>query len=362
MRIGINGFGRIGRLALRSLLQRRPDLEVAAINDRGAPEINAYMFKYDSTYGTYPGQIEAQGNYLLIEGRKIYMLSHLNPLEIPWADLGVELVIEATGVFRDADKAAAHLEAGARRVLITAPSKGVPVTVVMGVNQDAYDPTVHQIVSAASCTTNCLAPVAKVLLNTFGIQHGVMSTIHSYTNDQRILDKSHPDPRRARAAAANIIPTTTGATRALGEVIPALANKFRGISYRVPTITVSVVDLVVELEHPATEEEVNSAFRRAASGYLNGILTLTHEPVVSSDLKGMHYSAIVDGLSTVVVPDSKMVRVVAWYDNEWGYASRVVDLAHYMIEHEVEQVPSPGPWHVTEEEIAQRLVVAEFES
>ena len=356
MRIGINGFGRIGRLVLRIALERDPGLEIVAVNTRGNAEINAHLFRFDSTYGPYPGQVEVDGDVMWVNGRGIRFTSFVNPLEIPWADLGVELVIESTGVFTKAELAAAHLQAGARRVLVTAPSKGADVTVVMGVNHEAYDPEHHTIVSAASCTTNCLAPVVRVLLDEFGIESGTMSTIHAYTNSQQILDKSHKDPRRSRAAAANIIPTTTGAAKALREVIPEIGDRVQGVAYRVPILTVSVIDLVVNLEQPAEAEAINAAFRRAALGPLFGILNVSDLPLVSADFKGASYSAIVDAPMTSVVPGSSMARVVAWYDNEWGYASRVVDLARLMVDREdTLQAFSPrGRW-VAEAEIHRRL-------
>jgi len=334
MRIGINGFGRIGRLVLRSALARGVDLDVVAINDRGDSQINAHLFRFDSTYGPFHGHVEVDDDQIIIDGRSISIVSHLNPIEIPWRDLGVELVIESTGAFANAEQAKAHLLAGAERVLVTAPSKGADVTLVLGVNEHDYNPVKHHIISAASCTTNGLAPMAKVLHEHFGIRYGVMNTVHSYTNDQRILDRSHNDPRRARAGAENIIPTTTGATRALGEVIPSLAGKFHGISYRVPTITVSVIDLVAELERVTTVAEINKAFALTAIGPMAGVLGYTDLPLVSSDFRGDSRSSIVDGLMTAILPDERMIHVVSWYDNEWGYASRVADLASFISEHE----------------------------
>jgi glyceraldehyde 3-phosphate dehydrogenase len=332
MRIGINGFGRIGRLFLRSALERGVDLDIVAINDRGDAEINAHLFQFDSTYGPFRGRVVVGNGEIIIDGRSISIGSHLNPLDIPWRDLGVELVIESTGVFTTADQAAAHLQAGAERVLVTAPGKGADVTLVAGVNEEDYDPAEDQIISAASCTTNALAPVAKVLYEQFGLCSGVMNTIHAYTNDQRILDRSHKDPRRARAGAENIIPTTTGATKALGDVIPALAGKFHGVSYRVPTITVSVIDLTAKLERPAAVTEINAAFAYAASGPMAGVLGYTNLPLVSSDFRGDSRSSIVDGLMTALLSSEGMIRVVSWYDNEWGYASRIADLASYISE------------------------------
>jgi glyceraldehyde 3-phosphate dehydrogenase (phosphorylating) len=332
MKIGINGFGRIGRLVLRSALTRGVNLDIIAINDRGAARINAHLFQFDSTYGAFQGCVEAEDDRIIIDGWPITIVSHLNPLDIPWHALGVDLVIEATGAFTEVQQAAAHLQAGAERVLVTAPCKGGDVTLVVGVNEHDYNPAEHQIISAASCTTNGLAPVAKVLHERFGLRSGMMSTIHAYTNDQRILDRSHEDPRRARAGAENIIPTSTGATKALGQVIPALVGKFHGVSYRVPTITVSLIDLVVELEQIAAVKEINASFALAAAGPLSGVLGYTDLPLVSSDFRGDSRSSIVDGLMTATLGDGRTVRVVCWYDNEWGYASRVADLASFISE------------------------------
>lgn len=340
MNIGINGFGRIGRLVLRSALARGVDLDVVAINDRGDAEMNAHLFQFDSTYGPFRGHVEAEGDSIVIDGKPITITSHLNPLEIPWHKLGVDLVIEATGAFTTGSQAAAHLQAGAHRVLVTAPCKGSDITLVAGVNERDYNPAEHLIISAASCTTNGLAPIAKVLHEQFGLLSGMMSTIHSYTNDQSIHDRSHKDPRRARAAAENIIPTTTGATKVLGQVIPALAGKFHGVSYRVPTITVSVIDLVAELERAVTVTEINAAFTFAANGQLAGILGYTDLPLVSSDFRGDSRSSIVDGLMTAILPQERMIHVVGWYDNEWGYASRVADVANYISECERSSISS----------------------
>jgi glyceraldehyde 3-phosphate dehydrogenase (phosphorylating) len=355
MKIGINGFGRIGRLVLRSALARGVDLDIVAINDRGEAQINAHLFQFDSTYGPFLGRVEAEDDRIMIEGRPIAMVSHLNPLDIPWRELGVELVIEATGVFTTADQAAAHLQAGAERVLVTAPSKGADVTLVVGVNEHDYDPVEHQIISAASCTTNALALIARVLHERFGIRYGIMNTIHAYTNDQRILDRSHKDPRRARAGAENVIPTTTGATKALGEVIPALAGKFHGISYRVPVITVSVLDLVVELERAVPVAEINAAFAIATRESLAGILGYTDLPLVSSDFRGDSRSSIVDGMMTTVLSDENMIHVVGWYDNEWGYASRIADLASFISECE-RSGPRPERVRVVEREQIERAL------
>ena len=361
MRIGINGFGRIGRLFLRIALEREPSLDIVAVNTRGTPEVNAYLFEFDTTYGPFPGRVELDGHTMWVNGRPIQFTSYLNPLDIPWLDLGVDLVIESTGVFSDAEVAAAHVQAGARRVLVTAPSQGADVTIVMGVNEQDYDPEQHTIISAASCTTNCLAPVVRVLLDEFGIEGGMMSTIHAYTNSQRILDKSHKDPRRSRAAAANIIPTSTGATRALRLVIPEIGDRIQGLAYRVPTLTVSVIDLTVTLEREATAEAINAAFRRAAQTRLLGILHLNERPLVSSDFKGSPYSAVVDGPTTSVVPGTRMAHVVAWYDNEWGYANRVVDVARMIVSRErAAPAFSPRGHMVASAEIQRRILLGDM--
>src|SRR5579859_4231166 len=329
-RIGINGFGRIGRQSLKAMLERySQDIEVVAINDLTDTKTNAHLLKYDSTYGRFPGEVEATEDSLIVNGHKIKVLSQRDPGQIPWSDLGVELVIESTGLFTDGDKAAAHLRGGAKKVIISAPAKGEDLTIVLGVNENMYDPAKHTIISNASCTTNCLAPTAKVLNDAFGIERGLMNTIHSYTNDQRIQDQVHTDLRRARAAAVNIIPTTTGAARALALVIPELKGRFDGMSLRVPTLTVSIVDFVATLRKEASVEAINNAFKEAAAGPLKGILTYTEDPVVSSDFRGDAHSSIVDGLSTMVLGNN-MVKVLAWYDNEWGYSSRVADLTHFL--------------------------------
>jgi glyceraldehyde 3-phosphate dehydrogenase len=329
-RVGINGFGRIGRQSLKAMLERYPhDLEVVAVNDLTDTRTNAHLLKYDSTYGQFPGEIEARADALIVNGHNVKVLSQRDPALIPWGDLGIELVIESTGLFTDASKAAAHLKGGAKKVIISAPAKGEDLTIVLGVNENMYDPAKHNIISNASCTTNCLAPTAKVLNDAFGIEHGLMNTIHSYTNDQRILDQVHKDLRRARSAGANIIPTTTGAARALALVIPELKGRFDGMSLRVPTITVSVVDFVATVRKEATKDALNDAFKQAANGSLNGILAYTDEPLVSSDFRGNSHSAIVDGLSTMVL-GGNMVKVMSWYDNEWGYSCRIADLTHFM--------------------------------
>ncbi len=329
-RVGINGFGRIGRQSFKAMLDFYPnDLEVVAINDLFDTQTNSHLLKYDSTYGRFPGTVEAQGDSLVVNGKAIKVFALKDPAQLPWKDLGVDLVIESTGVFTDAAKAAAHIQAGAKKVIISAPAKGEDITIVLGVNEDKYDPKKHNIVSNASCTTNCLAPAAKVIFDNWGIKRGLMTTVHAYTNDQRILDLPHRDLRRARAAALNIIPTTTGAARALALVIPELKGKFDGFSLRVPTPTVSTVDFVAELDKPATVAEINEAFKAAANGRMKGILDITMEPLVSTDFRGDTHSSIIDGPSTMVI-EGTMVKVVSWYDNEWGYSTRVADLANFM--------------------------------
>lgn len=329
-RVGINGFGRIGRQSMKAILERYPrDIEVVAVNDLTDTKTNAHLLKYDSTYGRFPGEVEATADALVVNGHNIKVISQRDPAQIPWGDLGVQLVIESTGFFTDAAKASAHLKGGAKKVIISAPAKGEDLTIVLGVNDDMYDPAKHNIISNASCTTNCLAPTAKVLNDTFGIERGLMNTIHSYTNDQRILDQVHPDLRRARSAGVNIIPTTTGAARALALVIPELKGRFDGMSLRVPTVTVSVVDFVATVRKETTREAINDAFKAAAAGPLKGILAFTDEPLVSTDFRGDSHSSIVDGLSTMV-SGGNMVKVIAWYDNEWGYSSRVADLTNFI--------------------------------
>jgi len=325
VRVGINGFGRIGRQTLKALLERAPDVEVVAVNDLVDTSLNALLFKHDSTYGAYPGTVDHTEDSLIIDGRQIRVLKEAEPAKLPWRDLGVDIVVESTGRFTDAEKARAHLEAGARKVIITAPAKGEDVTIVLGVNDAVYDPDRHHIISNASCTTNCLAPAAKVVHDLCTIERGLMNTIHSYTNDQRILDVAHKDPRRARAAGQNIIPTTTGAAKALALVIPDLKGKFDGFSLRVPTPTVSVVDFTADVARPTSVEELNEAFRAAAAGPMKGILGVSDEPLVSSDFRGDDRSSIIDAKSTMVMGGT-MVKVIAWYDNEWGYSCRVADL------------------------------------
>jgi glyceraldehyde 3-phosphate dehydrogenase (phosphorylating) len=329
VRVGINGFGRIGRQSLKAILERAPDVEVVAVNDLVDTAMNALLFKHDSTYGAYAGTVEHTDDSLVIDGRTIKSLQVKDPATLPWGDLGVDVVVESTGIFTDATKAAAHLEAGASKVLISAPAKGEDVTIVLGVNEDTYDPAKHHIISNASCTTNCLAPAAKVVHDNWIIKRGLMNTIHSYTNDQRILDVAHKDPRRARAAGQNIIPTTTGAAKALALVIPDLKGKFDGFSLRVPTPTVSVVDFTAVLERPATAEELNEAFRTAAAGPLKGILGVSDEPLVSTDFRGDTRSSIIDAQSTMSL-GGDFVKVITWYDNEWGYSCRIADLVAYI--------------------------------
>lgn len=329
-RIGINGFGRVGRQSLKAILERHPrELEVVAINDLTDPLTNAHLLKYDSTYGRFPGEISATEDALFVDGHPIQVLAQRDPAQMPWRELGIDLVIESTGHFTAAEKAAGHLRSGAKKVIISAPAKGEDLTIVLGVNESMYDPERHHIISNASCTTNCLAPTAQVLHKAFGIERGFMNTIHAYTNDQRILDQVHKDLRRARSAGVNIIPTTTGAARALSLVIPELKGRFDGMSVRVPTITVSLVDFVATLQKETTREQVNAIFQEAATGPLKGILDYTEEPLVSSDLCGDPHSAIIDGLSTMVIGGT-MVKVIAWYDNEWGYSCRIADLAAFV--------------------------------
>jgi len=330
IRAAINGFGRIGRNVLRCAKQSgQTDIDFVAVNDLTDAATLAHLLRYDSVHGRYPGTIEVSENGLLVDGDEISVLSQRDPGELPWRDLGVDIVIEATGFFRDHASASKHLEAGAKKVIISAPAKNEDVTIVLGVNQDAYEPENHHIISNASCTTNCLAPVVKVLSDSFGFRHGLMTTIHSYTNDQRILDLPHKDLRRARAAAVSMIPTTTGAARATGLVFPEVAGRIDGMAIRVPTADVSIIDLVAELEQDVTAEEVNAAFRAASEGPMSGIMGVSDEPLVSVDYTGDPRSSVIDALSTSVM-DGRMVKVLSWYDNEWGYSSRVVDLVRYV--------------------------------
>ena len=329
IRVGINGFGRIGRQSLKALIERTPDVEVVAVNDLVDTEINALLFKHDSTYGAYPGEVDHTADALIIDGREIKVLKEKDPAALPWGKLGVDIVLESTGLFTEADKARAHLDAGAHKVVISAPAKNEDITIVLGVNEARYDPASHHIISNASCTTNCLAPAAKVVHDLLGIERGLMNTIHSYTNDQRILDVAHKDPRRARAAGLNIIPTTTGAAKALALVIPDLKGKFDGFSLRVPTPTVSVVDFTADVSRATSVTELNDAFREAAAGPMQGILGVSDEPLVSTDFRGDSRSSIIDADSTMVLGGT-MVKVISWYDNEWGYSCRVADLIGYV--------------------------------
>ncbi|MHC9539881.1 MAG: type I glyceraldehyde-3-phosphate dehydrogenase [Vulcanimicrobiota bacterium] len=329
LKVAINGFGRVGRQVLKAFLHKYPDVEVVAINDITDAKTNAHLFKYDSNYGKYPGTVEAKDNELIIDGKHIKVLSEKDPSKLPWGELGVVIVVESTGIFTDAEKAKAHIAAGAKRVIISAPAKNEDITIVMGVNEKMYDPEKHHIVSNASCTTNCLAPAAKVVHDNFRILKGLMTTIHSYTNDQKILDLPHKDLRRARAAGLSMIPTSTGAAKAVALVIPDLKGKVDGFAIRVPTPTVSVVDFVCVLEKSTTAEELNAAFKKASEGEMKGFLGYSDEPLVSIDYKEDERSSIVDALSTKVI-DGNLVKILTWYDNEWGYSVRVADLAHYM--------------------------------
>jgi glyceraldehyde 3-phosphate dehydrogenase len=327
MRVGINGFGRIGRQSFRAILERHPqELDVVAINDLYDTETNAHLLRYDSNYGAFPGTVEARQDAIVVNGKEVRVFAEREWTNLPWGDLGVELVIEASGVGTAREMAEKHLKAGAGKVLITAPARGEDITIVLGVNHTQYDPEKHHIISNASCTTNGLAPVVKVLLDNFGIERGMMTTIHSYTNSQALLDVAKKDLREARAAALNIVPTSTGAARAVALVLPQLKGKVDGLAYRVPTPTVSIVEFVANLERATTAEEVNAALRRAAAGELKGILAVTDEPLVSMDLKGNSNSSIVDAQLTMVI-GSTLAKVAAWYDNEWGYACRVSDVA-----------------------------------
>ena len=327
VRVGINGFGRIGRLAFRAA--RGKDIEIVGINDLTDAKTSAHLLKWDSIHGPYPGTVEAAENAIIVDGKKIPISAERDPAKLPWKQLGAKIVIESTGVFTDRDKAALHLQAGAERVIISAPAKNPDATIVLGVNDKEYDPAKHKIVSNASCTTNCLAPVAKVLNDSFGIEKGWMTTIHAYTNDQVTLDFPHKDLRRARAAGVSMIPTSTGAAKAIGEVLPALKGKLDGYAMRVPTSDVSVVDLSVILTRDATAETINEAMKKAAEGPLEGILQYCDEPLVSIDFRGNPHSSILDALSTKVM-DGTFAKVLSWYDNEWGYSCRVVDLALLM--------------------------------
>jgi len=339
VKVGINGFGRIGRLTLRSILDKYPkDIEVVALNDLFDSKTNAHLFKYDTNYGPYKGTVVAEDKDIVIDGKKVFVYAEKDPNKIPWSDHGAQIVVEGTGVFTDAKGdpekgkagANAHLKGSVKKVIITAPAKNEDATIVLGVNDAMYDPKAHNIISNASCTTNCLAPVAKVLQDEFGIEQGFMTTIHSYTNDQRVADQAHNDLRRARAAAMNMIPTTTGAAKAISLVIPELKGKMQGFSMRVPTATVSVVDLTLTTEKPVSAEVINAAMKAASEGKMKGILGYTDDPVVSMDFKGDSRSSIFDGLMTMVLGD-KFAKVLAWYDNEWAYSERVADMIDLMV-------------------------------
>ena len=326
--VGINGFGRIGRNVFRAALNN-PEINIVAVNDLTDAKTLAHLLKYDSVHGILDAEVKADGDAIIVNGKRIQVLAERNPVDLPWGKMGVEIVVESTGIFTAKEKAEAHIQAGAKKVIISAPATGEDVTIVLGVNEDKYDPKNHHVVSNASCTTNCLAPFVKVLNDSFGVKRGMMTTVHSYTNDQQILDLPHKDLRRARAAAENIIPTTTGAAKAVGLVLPELQGKLNGFSLRVPTPNVSVTDLVAELDKSVTAEEINDALKTAAAGPMKGILDFSNEPLVSKDYNGNPHSSIVDGLSTMVI-DGNMVKVVSWYDNEWGYSNRVIDLIAYI--------------------------------
>lgn len=330
-RIAINGFGRIGRQVTKALLENyKGTFDLVAVNDLSDVATNAHLFKYDTNYGKYDGTVEVDGSDIIIDGDRLQVLSERNPAELPWGDLGVDIVVESTGIFRDREQAAMHIEAGAKKVIISAPAKNEDITICMGVNHELYDAANHHVISNASCTTNCLAPAAKVVNDTFGIIQGVMTTVHAYTSDQRLVDVTHKDMRRARAAAMNIIPTTTGAAKAVALVVPELEGKFDGMAMRVPTSTVSVVDFVASVEKSGSTEELLAAFDAAAAGPMKGILDVSREPLVSSDFKGNAFSSIIDAEFSGFYGD--MVKVVTWYDNEWAYSVRVVDLCKYIVE------------------------------
>jgi glyceraldehyde 3-phosphate dehydrogenase len=330
IRIGINGFGRIGRQVYKAIRERYDkEIEVVAVNDIGRIQTMTHLLKYDTNYGRFPGEVTAREDGFVAGGDEVRVLAERDPARLPWGELGVDIVVESTGLFRKRDKAKLHLEAGARKVIITAPAKDEDLTIVLGVNEEMYDPARHHIVSNASCTTNGLAPVAKALFERFGIEKGILTTVHSYTNSQRLLDLEAEDPRDARAAALNIVPSETGAAKAVGLVIPQLAGKFTGMAFRVPTPTVSVIDFTAVLSKPATVEEINRTMKEYAEGPMKGILAYSEEPLVSSDLKGDPHSSIFSALDTLVI-GGNLAKVIAWYDNEWGYSMRVADLAHYL--------------------------------
>ncbi|GAB1476636.1 type I glyceraldehyde-3-phosphate dehydrogenase [Bacillota bacterium] len=330
VKVGINGFGRIGRNAFKIAVENSELFEIVAINDITDPKTLAHLLKYDSCFGKFNGDVEATENSIIVNGKEIKILAVRNPAELPWRELGVEVVLESTGLFTKKADAEKHIAAGAKKVIISAPATDEDITVVMGVNDDKYDPAVHHVISNASCTTNCLAPFAKIVDEQFGVERGLMTTIHSYTNDQKILDLPHSDLRRARAAAVSMIPTTTGAAKAVSLVLPQLKGKLNGMAIRIPTPAVSVVDIVFELKKETTKEAVNEAFKKAAEGELEGILGYCEEPLVSIDFKQDTRSSIIDALSTMVV-EGKMLKVISWYDNEWGYSNRVVDVIDLVI-------------------------------
>jgi glyceraldehyde 3-phosphate dehydrogenase len=332
IRVGINGFGRIGRNIYRAANELKPDFEIVAVNDIGDAKTFGHLLKHDTALGTFGPAVKVEGDDIHVNGHVVKFLSHRDPAELPWKDLGVDIVVESTGLFTDATKARVHIDkGGARKVIISAPATNQDYTVVMGVNHKGYDPKKHSVISNASCTTNCFVPLAKVLHDSFGIERGMMTTIHAYTADQKLQDLPHKDLRRARAAADNIIPTSTGANRAVAEVLPELSGKFQGMSFRVPILDVSVVDLTVELSKTTTAQDINAAFEEAASGELRGILAVSHEELVSSDFKSDPHSSIVDAPSTLVL-GGEWAKVVSWYDNEWGFSCRMVDLMSYMAE------------------------------
>lgn len=328
IKVGINGFGRIGRLVFRAAMANS-SMEIVAVNDLTDAETMAHLLKNDSVHGRLNAEVEVQGNSILVNGKPVTVIAERDPAMLPWGQLGVDVVVESTGRFTDGTKAAAHIKAGAKKVIISAPAKNEDITIVMGVNHRQYDAAKHHIISNASCTTNCLAPFAKVLHETFGIKRGLMTTVHSYTNDQQILDLPHKDLRRARAASLSIIPTTTGAAKSVALVLPELKGKLNGFAMRVPTPNVSVTDLVADVEKKVTVEEVNAALKAAAEGELKGILAYSEEPLVSKDYNGNPHSSIIDALSTMVI-DGTMIKVVSWYDNEWGYSNRIVDMMDYL--------------------------------
>jgi len=337
VRAAINGFGRIGKNLLRICMEGRRDIEIAAINSTSGPEAHAHLFKYDSIYGTFPGDIRVTQNSITIYEKEILFTAERNPEKLPWKELDIDVVLESTGKIKKRKDAFKHIEAGAKKVIITAPADEADITIVMGVNHNLYDPSKHEIISAASCTTNCLAPVVKVIHDEFGIINGSLTTVHSYTADQMLVDKPHKDLRRARGAALSIIPTTTGAAKAIGLIIPELKGKLNGIAFRVPTPAVSIVDFVAAVKREVTVNEVNNALKSAASGELNGILGFTTEPLVSSDFIKNPLSSIVDGLSTMVI-DGSTVKILSWYDNEYGYANRVLDLASFCFADDINKI------------------------